>query len=296
MTASSFELVLDAKAELGECPVWSAAEQRLYFADIKGRRLHRFDPESGDHTGWDLPEEIGCFAPARGGGFIAGLRSGIFRLEDDCRRLTPLAANPEDHETSRFNDGRVDPAGRFLLGTVDEPKAGGNAHLYCYDRRGLAAMMGGITTSNGLAFSPDGRTLYHSDTQRLTVWRCDYDPATGEASDRQVFVRLQQTGGDRGRPDGAAVDAEGCYWVALYEGARVQRYSPAGELMAEHPVPVRCPTMVAFGGADLKTLFVTTARSGRPAAELAEMPHSGGVFALRTDVAGRAEPLFDPSV
>ena len=296
MTASPFELVLDAQCRLGECPVWSPIEDVLYFADIKDWRLHRFDPARDRHSSYSLPEEIGCFAVARDGGFVAGLRSGVWLLDKTGACRTMLAANPEDHATSRFNDGRADPAGRFLLGTIDEPKAGGNAHLYRFDKTGLAVIDGGLMTSNGLAFSPDGTTLYHADTPRFVVYRYDYDVATGAATNRRVFIRIEPEGDDRGRPDGAAVDMDGCYWTALFEGGRVRRYAPDGEIMAEYPLPARCPTMVAFGGTDRKTLYVTTARDGRSDRELAALPHSGGLFAMSVDTPGLPEPLFDPTI
>lgn len=289
----TFAVALDVRAELGECPLWSVEEQALYFVDIKGCALHRFVPETGAHERVAMPEEIGCIGLRAGGGFIAGFRSGLWLLDAQGRRLEKLADNPEDQATSRFNDGRVDPAGRFLAGTIDEPKAGANAHLYRYDRRGLSVLAGGLLTSNGVAFSPDGRILYHSDTPTFTVWRYAYDPATGEARDRTLFARLSPTESDRGRPDGAAVDAQGCYWTALFEGGRVQRYASDGRLLAEYPVPARCPTMVAFGGHDLKTLYVTSARAGRPPDELSRLPHSGSLFAMRVEVAGRPEHRFD---
>lgn len=294
-TGQAFTCVLDARAKLGEGPLWSVAEQALYWVDIKGRALNRFDPATGLNRAWTMPEEIACLGLRKGGGFVAGMRSGLWALDGQGAPLALMAANPEDTATSRFNDGRTDPAGRFLAGTLDEPKAGGKAHLYRFDRRGLAAVADGILTSNGLAFSPDGRTLYHSDTPAFTVYRYRYDPATGDLSDREIFVRLQPAEGDRGRPDGAAVDSEGCYWTALYEGGRVQRYAPTGALLSEHPVPARCPTMVAFGGADLRTLYLTTASAGRPAEELERFPQSGGVFALPVAAPGLPEPLFDPA-
>jgi sugar lactone lactonase YvrE len=292
----SLTVALDLRVELGECPQWSAAEQALYFVDIKGRTLHRFKPTTGDHAAMAMPEEIGCYGFRKNGGFIAGFRSGIWLLDAQGNREAKLADNPEDQRTSRFNDGRIDPAGRFLAGTIDEPKDGGKAHLYRYDQRGLTSLAGGLLTSNGVAFSPDGRTLYHSDTPTFTVWRYAYDPATGEATDKTLFVRLEPTESDRGRPDGAAVDAEGCYWTALFEGGRIQRYSPEGMLLSEHPVPARCPTMVAFGGPDLKTLYVTSARTGRPAEELAAFPHSGSLFSMPVDVPGLPEYHFDPAI
>ena len=289
-------VALDVRAELGECPIWNSDEQALCFVDIKGRALHRFHPATGGHDVMPMPEEIGCIGFRKGGGFIAGFRSGLWLLDSKGGREAKLADNPEDQRTSRFNDGRVDPAGRFLAGTIDEPKDGGKAHFYRYDRRGLATLADGLLTSNGVAFSPDGRTLYHSDTPTFTVWRYAYDPATGEATDKTLFVRLAPTESDRGRPDGAAVDAEGCYWTALFEGGRIQRYAPDGRLLAEHAVPARCPTMVSFGGPDRKTLYVTSARTGRSESELAGLPHSGSLFAMPVDVPGLPETRFDPSV
>jgi sugar lactone lactonase YvrE len=291
----TWTVALDLRAELGECPVWSVEEQALYFVDIKGRALHRFDPISGKATTAAMAEDIGCIGLKRGGGFIAGLRSGLWLLDPEGRIETKLVDNPEDQRTSRFNDGRVDPAGRFFAGTIDEPKAGAHAHLYRYDRRGLVPVASDLLTSNGVAFSPDGRTFYHSDTPTFTVWRYAYDPVTGALSDKTMFNRLEPTESDRGRPDGAAVDAQGCYWTALFEGGRIQRYSPDGRLLAEYPIPARCPTMVAFGGHDLSTLYVTSARTGRSGAELAALPHSGGLFSMRIDVAGLPEHRFDPA-
>lgn len=292
----SMSVALDVRAELGECPLWSAEEQALYFVDIKGRALHRYKPSTGEHDSTAMPEEIGCIGFRKGGGFIAGFRSGLWLLGAAGNREAKLADNPEDQRTSRFNDGRVDPAGRFLAGTIDEPKDGAKAHLYRYDRRGLATLAGGLLTSNGVAFSPDGRALYHSDTPAFTVWRYAYDPATGEASGKKVFARLEPSETDRGRPDGAAVDREGCYWTALFEGGRIQRYAPDGRLLAEYPVPARCPTMVCFGGPDRTTLYVTSARTGRSQEELAAFPHSGSLFAMPVETPGLPEPVFDPLV
>ncbi|MCM2291024.1 SMP-30/gluconolactonase/LRE family protein [Allorhizobium sp. BGMRC 0089] len=290
-----FQLALDARADLGESPLWSVAEQVLYFVDIKQSRIHRFDPASGRLSALFLPEEVGCIGLVNGGGFIAGLRSGLWLLSPKGELLQKLADNPEDQSTSRFNDGSVDPAGRYITGTVDETREKRQASLYRYDRRGLVRLEEGLLTSNGAAFSPDGKRFYHSDTLAYTLYTYDYDPETGEATNRQVFARFGSET-DKGRPDGGAVDAEGCYWSALYEGGRVCRFSPDGALIATYPVPVKCPTMVAFGGADMKTLYLTSARAGRPEEELKAYPLSGGIFALRTDVPGLAKPLFNPEI
>lgn len=157
----------------------------------------------------------------------------------------------------------------------------------------LARITGGLLTSNGVAFSPDGRRLYHADTLRYTLYTYDYAAETGEASNRQIFARFGSDT-DKGRPDGGAVDVDGCYWTSLFEGGRVQRYSADGTLLAQYPVPVKCPTMVTFGGADMRTLYCTSASIGRSDAELEAFPQSGGLFAMRTDVAGLQKSLFNP--
>lgn len=289
-----FDLVCDLKAGLGECPVWEADRQCLRLTDITGRKLHRLDSATGTVATLDLPEELGCFAPSRAGGIIGAMRSGIWHLpEDGPRRM--LAANPEAPEGRRFNDGTVDPRGRLLAGTVD-PDRQGRAALYRYDRRGLVRLAEGLKTSNGLAFSPDGRTLYHADTPRFVVYAYDYDADHGTISNRWTFAQLTPGAPDQGRPDGAAVDAEGCYWTALYQGARVHRYSPKGELLASYPVPAQSPTMPCFGGPDMRTLYLTSARDGCTPEQLARYPLSGGIFAMRVDVPGLPKPLFDPEV
>ncbi|MTJ81833.1 MAG: SMP-30/gluconolactonase/LRE family protein [Telmatospirillum sp.] len=283
----------DITTGLGESPVWSTMEQALYWVDIKGQAIHRLEPATGATATIPLPEQIGCLGLARSGGFIAGLRSGLWRLSADGRPVRMLAANPENTACSRFNDGRADRAGRYWAGTLDEPKAGGQAHLYRFDHRGLTALVDGLLTSNGLAFSPDDRWLYHADTPTFTVFRHPFDLAPGTLGPREPWIRLPSSAPERGRPDGAAVDSRGRYWTALYEGGRVQCYGSDGVLVADYPVPARCPTMVAFGGPDLRTLFVTTARAGRPADELDRFPDSGGLFAIPVDVPGLPEPQAD---
>ena len=279
-------------SQLGESPFWHPEQGSLWWCDIPGRRLSRAEPASGAVQHWALPADPGCVAPLPGGALLLAMRDGLWRFEPGSGACTRLAAAPYDGAVERFNDGRADPLGRLWVGTIYEPRSPARAALYRFDAAGLVRMAEGITVSNGLAFSPDGRTLYWSDTTAHAVYAFDLDLAEGTLSARRVFARFaprepqQPLSGYGGRPDGAAVDAEGCYWVAMFEGARLLRLSPAGEVLAELPLPVRCPTMPCFGGADLRTLYVTTARANRPEEELAREPWAGSVLQCRVEVPG----------
>lgn len=288
--ASPFRCVLDARASLGECPVWSMAEQVLYWVDINAPSLNRFDPATGRNTAMPMPASIGCAALRAGGGFVVALRDGIWFARADGTLERRIAAAPYDPHHHRFNDGRCDRQGRFFVGTMNENRDAASGALLRLDGESrLARVVGDVTISNGLAWSPDGRTMYHADTPTRTVHAYDYDPTTGVPSRRRVFARWT---GEGQRPDGATVDSEGCYWIAHYRGGQVVRIAPDGTTLATHAVPAMCPTMCAFGGPDLRTLYVTTARQQRDTDELARLPQSGGVFAMRTAAPGLPEPLY----
>ena len=287
---SPFTCVLDAKASLGECPVWSGDERVLYWVDINAPSLNRFDPASGANIAWPMPQAIGSFALRARGGFVAALRDGVWFVDREGRLERKVAAAPYDPEHHRFNDGRADAQGRFWVGSMNEKRDANSARLYCLSSDlGLASALDDMMISNGLGFSPDGRTMYHADTPARTVKAYDFDGTRGALSNGRVFARFD---GENDRPDGAAVDSEGCYWIAFYRGGKVVRLSPQGTRLAEYAVPAMCPTMCAFGGDDLRTLYVTTARQMREADELARLPQTGGIFALRVDVAGLPEPKF----
>lgn len=287
---SRFKCVLDAKASLGECPLWSVDEQVLYWVDINGPSLNRFDPARGTNAAWAMPCSIGSFALRASGGFVAALRDGIWLIDRGGRPERKVADSPYDPAHHRFNDGRADAEGRFWVGSMNEKRDANSARLYrlstAFD---LSPVLDDMMISNGLAFSPDGGTMYHADTPARTIRAYDFDGVHGELSNGRMFARFED---ETDRPDGAAVDSEGCYWIAFYRGGKVVRLSPKGARLAEYPLPAMCPTMCAFGGADLRTLYVTTARQMREAEELARLPQSGGLFAMRVDVAGLPEPKF----
>jgi sugar lactone lactonase YvrE len=278
---------------LGESPLWHPSEQVLYWCDIPGQTLNRFDPRSGEHRQWPFDTDVACCAPLMDGGLLLALRTGLVHFDPATGKRHPLDLSlPYDPKVERFNDGKADPQGRFWVGTIYEPRDPPNAVLYRYAKGQLERVADGITVSNGLAWSPDARTLYWSDTKAHTTYALDFEASDGGLSNRRVFAQwpLKQPDQDLatygGRPDGAAVDTEGCYWAAMFEGARVVRLAPDGRVVQEIKLPVRCPTMPCFGGTDLRTLYITTAREKRPADELAHEPLAGCVLQLRVDVAG----------
>ncbi|QKJ88093.1 Gluconolactonase [Paramixta manurensis] len=286
------ERVLAIETELGECPLWSVTEQVLWFVDILAPAVHRFSPRTGEHRVFPQVEEIGCIGLRRDGGLVAALRSGVWFLDAEGKAVRKVADNPGDASRSRFNDGRVDPFGRFYCGSLWEPQDR-NGGILCQlnSDLGLRVIADDIKISNGLAFSPDRRWMYHSDTPNAVLYRYPLDPVSGDPGPREVFRRFDDARG--GLPDGAAVDEEGFYWSAMFDGGRVVRIDPeSGDIVDEILLPVRWPTMVAFGGADLKTLYITSSRENRTAEELLHYPQSGSVFAVKMAVGGLAEPFF----
>jgi sugar lactone lactonase YvrE len=224
------------------------------------------------------------------------MRSGLAMLDTGSGSLTPVAAAPYDTAKARFNDGRCDAAGRLWAGTMYEPRDQPLGSLFCVERGSTRDAGIPVTVSNGLAFSIDNRTMYHADTTAHTITAYDFDVVNGHIGVGRVFKQfsMDKSHNYGGRPDGAAVDSEDAYWCAMYEGGRILRLAPSGDVLHEIALPVRCPTMIAFGGPDLRTLYITSARHKRPAAELAQHPLSGCVLALRVDVPGRPEPAYIP--
>jgi sugar lactone lactonase YvrE len=300
---TQWRTVTAAPDELGESPFWHPLERRLYWVDIAGRQVRRADPATGSVESWAMPSEPGCIAPLRAGGLVAALRDGVYRASSWGGPLVPVARFGHDPKTTRFNDGKADPVGRFWAGTMYERGDARKAELYSIDLRSSNSNPGeplvelkahNAVTANGLAWSPDTATLYWADTPNHVIHAWDWDAELNLMSHHRIFRQLPgkpagwQPGqpGYGGRPDGAAVDTRGNYWCAMYEGGRLLKFDPTGELIAEIPVPVRCPTMPCFGDDDLRTLYVTTARRNRSAEELRALPQSGCLFAMGVDVPG----------
>lgn len=299
MTMSKAELVRDARNAVGESPVWSPAGQALYWVDIPARKLHRWTLATQTLSTWQAPEMLACIAPTASGHWIAGAESGVFELSPQPEGqlgFKRLATVSHAAPGMRFNDGRCDRQGRFLAGTMLMTMASsqGEGCIYSHQNNGagqLVKLLDGFKTPNGMAFSPDGRTLYLSDSHPTVqlIWAFDYDTDTGTPSNRRVFVNMNPL---PGRPDGAAVDADGCYWICGNDAGLVHRFTPEGKLDRSLAVPVKKPAMCAFGGPNLDTLFVTSIRPG--GIDLSDQPLAGGVFALHPGVCGLPEPQFPP--
>lgn len=309
----TWQTVFAQPSALGESPFWHPDEQMLYWVDIPGKQIHRGNPTMNRVESWAMPSEPGCLAPAKtelsghaeNSGLVIALRDGIYRARHWGGVLELLVPAHHDTATTRFNDGKADPLGRFWAGTIYEPRDAAKAQLFSLDcRAGRAPVLelkaDHATTANGLAWAPDAATVYWSDTPRHTIRAWDWNAESNAMTHERLFRAWPgkpegwQAGmpGYVGRPDGAAVDTQGNYYVAMYEGARLLKLSASGEVLAEFAVPAQCPTMPCFGGADLKTLYLTTARSNRSAQELKIYSDSGCVFSLRVEVPGLPVNFF----
>ncbi|RMO15340.1 Senescence marker protein-30 protein [Pseudomonas cichorii] len=289
------ELIFDARNATGESPVWSVREQALYWVDIPAGRLYRWNAADNRTQSWKAPQMLACIAAHSSGGWIAGMESGLFHLqpgEGESLTSTLLADVEHEQPGMRFNDGRCDRQGRFWAGTMLLDMAAGVSagalYRYSAGQQQLNAQLHGYIVPNGLGFSPDGKTMYLSDSHPNVqkIWTFDYDTDSGTPHDRRLFVDMNDY---PGRPDGAAVDSDGCYWICANDAGLIHRFTPQGRLDRSVTVPVKKPTMCAFGGSGLDTLYIT---SIRPGGDIGDQPLAGGVFAFRPSVTGLEEPIF----
>lgn len=283
-------LVLDAKAVLGEGPFWHGRKRKLYWVDIESKILNIFDPQDRTNRVIHLPGRIGTAAPAAGDEVIVALEDGMYRLDTETEALSQIGDPEPDQPNNRFNDGKCSPEGRFWAGTMSLERKVGNANLYCLHPDGrIEKKLSDATVSNGLAWSIDRSTMYYIDTQRRNVRAFDYDTKTGNISNERVIIEVPE---EIGHPDGMTIDTEGTLWVALFRGAGVGRWDPlTGKLIEKYDVPAKNVTACAFGGDDLSTLYITTARTSTSEADLTRFPQAGGVFALEPGV--RGTPAFE---
>ncbi|MGE0803487.1 MAG: SMP-30/gluconolactonase/LRE family protein [Lautropia sp.] len=289
---ASVECLHDSKDELGECPVWNDRDQSLYWVDCIGARLSSITPADGRVRSWKLPEFPGSFAFRDDAGLVMALRRGLalVSLGDGTAACTRLDADGFDPDVQRFNDGACDRRGRFWAGTFDRRLAEPIGSLYRLSRDHSARRMDtGIMMSNGIAWSPDDRTMYYTDSRPGRIYAYDFDPDDGAIGNRRVFLDYA---GSRSRPDGCAIDSAGGLWVAEVDGSRAARYTPQGRLDRVIELPVTRPSSLAFGGSDLSTLFITTLRHGVPEDALHAQPLAGAVLTANPGVSGLPQPRF----
>lgn len=296
MAEFEVEPVLEARARIGECPIWSTEEQCLYWLDIDGKRFNRFDPATGLNRHWDLPLMPGSYVLREGGGVTIAMQDGIHDFNPETGALTRRVEAPYDQARLRFNDGRTDRQGRYWVGSMSldfSDRDGPSGATYCFDGTSLSERISPIHDANGNAFSPDGRTMYRSETFQRKIFAYDLDPETGALSNERLFAEVPD---HLGLPDGAVVDADGGYWPALPagpSGGSVARFTPEGKLDLVIEIPVLLPLMPAFGGPDLSTLYIT---SGSIEEDIGQKksPLSGAIFAVKTPYRGLAETKFRP--
>jgi len=282
--------IVDCHNTLGESPLWDMRDEVFYWVDILGKRLYRLDPASGEVRHWDMPEPIATVALREQGGLVVAFASGIAFYDLDSGQIDWIA-RPEAHlPGNRFNDGKVDRMGRFWAGTMDESGASHSAALYRLDPDlSLHKILGDIGIANCLVWSRENNRFWTTDSLDGRISVFDYDHATGGISNRQIFAETTSTGYV---PDGGTMDADGFLWVAMWEGWKLVRFAPDGRIDREIRMPVSKPTSCMFGGPDLRTLYVTSAKWDSTGEALAAEPQAGGLFAIDVGVAGLPETRF----
>ena len=291
---------------LGESPFWHPTEKMLYWVDIPGKKIHRSTLDHMIVDNWDMPTEPGCIAPAKRGGLIIAMRDGIYRAEHWQAELVKIASVNFDTSTTRFNDGKCDTAGRFWVGSMFEPRTQRLAALFRLDSRDTVdhkkppkfeIVQKDAILANGLGWSPDNKTIYWADTVDQIIHAWDWDEVTGKMTNKRVFQKFDAKPAGwtpekpqgihyQGRPDGCAIDTQGNYYIAMYDGQRLLKFGSSGKLLADILTPTRCTTMPCFGGEDMKTLFITTSSYMRSEDELKAQPLAGHVFSMQVDVPG----------
>ncbi|MFV0490313.1 MAG: SMP-30/gluconolactonase/LRE family protein [Pseudorhodobacter sp.] len=282
--------ILPWGAQLGEAPVWHAESGRLLWVDILHPAVYRFDPQTGVNEVCNTGKLVSAVIPSDEGRLIVAGQGGLEWLDFEGRQMHPFVHPEAGMLDNRLNDAKVGPGGAIWVGSMRMDATRPSGSLYRVGRDGAVGQLEtGLTVSNGLGWSPDGATFYFVDTVPGLIYAYDTVPGEGSLSNRRVFARIAP---EEGRPDGLTVDSEGHVWCAIWDGWRVNRYRPDGKLDRVIDLPVPRPTSIAFGGADLATLYITTARTRLPASTLAEAPLSGGLFACRPGMAGLAVPSF----
>ena len=273
---------------LGEGPLWW--QDAVWFTDIKENSIHRFDPGSGQKLSWRTPSEVGFLAPLKNGRFIAGAKAGLCDFDPANGDFALIRTVEPGLPNNRLNDGAVDSRGRLWFGSMDDHEREPSGMLYRFDRGSLTAMDSGYVITNGPAFSPDGTTLYHTDTLERRIYAFDLRE-DGSLANKRIFITIED---GAGYPDGSVVDSEGCLWIGLFGGWQARRYAADGQLLERVAFPVANVTKLAFGGPHLTTVYATTARKGLNQGALLSQPLAGGLFCFEAKVHGL--PQFPTSL
>jgi sugar lactone lactonase YvrE len=289
--SASADLAVSSQALLGEGPLWSPLHEALFWTDINGQTFNRYNPGAEqEHLAVQLNDRLCAFCVMPDGHFLCAFSKDIVVMDVDGQIHERLQTVEADKTDNRFNDGKCDPQGRFWVGTMSMAGKSNEGSLYRVDPDGsVHHMLDGLTVSNGLGWSPDGKTFYLTDSPRREIYSFDFDPDRGQISNRKVFAKVDP---DDGFPDGLTIDSQGGIWSAHWDGGKVTRYTPDGVIDCTISVPVPRPTSAMLGGADFKTLYITSARIGLDDTVLTQAPLSGSVFSASVDVPGRKEPMF----
>ena len=283
------ELLLDIKADLGEGALWDEEQKVLYWVDINGHKVYVYNPATGENTGYDVGQQVGTVVLRESGGLMLALKHG-FAAYDPATGKLDIIADPEvDKPDNRFNDGKCDPAGRFWAGTISRERE--QAALYRLDTdMSVHKMVEGVSTSNGIVWTSDKKTMYYIDSPVRSVYAYDYNNETGSIDNQRAVIKVPE---EKGVPDGMAIDSEGMLWIAHYNGGAVHRWNPTtGEILHTIELPVSRVTSCAFGGDNLDTLYITTAINGMKPEQHAQEPHAGSLFVAKTNVMGTLSYRF----
>lgn len=286
ISGEDIECVLQWDAIVGESPVWHPQEQRLYWIDIQGKQVHRFDPESKANKSFLLPEIVTCIALRAQGGLILTLEKSFAFFDPATNHLQRISSVEENIPANRFNDGKCDPQGRFWAGTMDAKewkRPSGNLYRMDCDQK-VSLMQTQVICSNGSGWSPDGRTMYYTESFRYAVFAYDFEAETGAITNRRIFAEIDEKSG--GFPDGMTVDAEGYVWSNQVGLGRIVRYDPQGKVERVVQLPVPRATDCTFGGRNLDTLYITSARETMTSDQLKLAPLSGSLFAIKMGIRG----------